>query len=124
MVALGEALALHAAGEGRLSIVHAVDVAEGAAVSAGEAIYIPPSVDDAPMHAWLDTLVEGIPRADGVVLRGAGSARSVVAWALEADVDLIVVGGMRGRLDRALRGDFARYVVGHAHCSVLVARGE
>ena len=46
----------------------------------------------------------------------------MLSWAEDSDVDLLVVGGMRGRLDRALRGDFARYVVNHAHCSVLVAR--
>lgn len=119
--ALSEALAVHERSGGRLSVVHVVDVAERAALSAGEVVAAWPEDEDVAI-TWLDDLVEGIEGAEAVLLRGAGAARSVVGWAKDAGADLIIVGGMRGKVDRALRGDFARYVAGHAHCSVLVAR--
>jgi nucleotide-binding universal stress UspA family protein len=121
MVALAEALVVHEHSGGRLSVVHVVDVAEASSLAAGETYAAAPNDEDISI-GWLDGLVEGIPGAEAVLLRGAGAARSVVGWARDAGADLIIVGGMRGRVDRALRGDFARYVAVHAHCSVLVAR--
>ena len=62
MAALAEALAIHSAGDGRLSVVHVVDVAEGAAIAAGEGVFLtPPEGDDAAV-AWLDALVKDLPR--------------------------------------------------------------
>lgn len=118
MAALAEAMAVSSGG--RLSVVHIVDVAEGAGTVEG---VMPPEVEDEDAAgSWLRALVAGVPGGEAVVLRAAGAPRAACEWARDAGVDLIVVGGLRGRLDRILRGDFARHLVGHAHCSVLVAR--
>jgi|SRR5829696_7343832 len=61
----------------------------------------------------------------GAHLRMGGVAREIVDLAEEMGVDLIVIGSRgRGRIRRLLMGSVSDPVVRHAHCSVLVVRGD
>jgi nucleotide-binding universal stress UspA family protein len=49
---------------------------------------------------------------------------SVVSWAKDSDVDLVVAASHRGHFDRALLGSFATYVAYHSPCDVHLVRPE
>lgn len=58
-------------------------------------------------------------------LRLGGAAEEIVALAEELGAGLVMVGSRgRGQLRRALMGSVSDSVVRHAHCPVLVVRGE
>ena len=52
-------------------------------------------------------------KVDGVLLEGHPGI-SVVSWARDSDVDLVVAASHRGHFDRALLGSFATYVAYHS----------
>lgn len=62
-------------------------------------------------------------KVDGVLLEGHPGI-SVVSWAKESDVDLLVAASHRGHFDRALLGSFATYVAYHSPCDVHLVRPE
>jgi nucleotide-binding universal stress UspA family protein len=62
-------------------------------------------------------------KVDGVLLEGHPGI-SVVSWAKESDVDLVVAASHRGHFDRALLGSFATYVAYHSPCDVHLVRPE
>ena len=77
----------------------------------------------------LDRCVEQIVEAGAAVAEshlGAGDAASeIVELAEELGVGLVVLGSRgRGRLRRALMGSVSTDVLRHAHCSVLIVRGQ
>lgn len=77
----------------------------------------------------LDRQVKKIEEAGGTVaeayLRSGRRDREIVALADEIDSGLIVMGSRgRGGVRRALMGSVSDSVVRHAHCPVLVVRGE
>jgi nucleotide-binding universal stress UspA family protein len=77
----------------------------------------------------LNEQVERIEAAGASVaqshLRMGGAAEEIVSLGEEIEAGLIVVGSRgRGSLRRALMGSVSDSVVRHAHCPVLVVRGE
>lgn len=57
--------------------------------------------------------------------RAGDAAREIVTLAEELDAGLIVLGSRgRGGIPRALMGSVSDNVVRHAHCPVLIVRGE
>ena len=122
-LALAEASRLRAQGPGRLSVVHVFE-AIPAVAAAFEVPWVGLSEgDEETMSEWLRELV-GASGGEPVMLRGGSPAATVCAWAESEAVDLLVVGGLRGRLDRFLRGDFTGWVVSHARCPVLVVKSD
>ena len=121
-LALAEASRLRALAPGRLSVVHVFETV--AAVVAHEAPWV--ALDDGAEEAmteWLSELA-GASGGSPVMLHGGYPAATACGWAEREAVDLLVVGGLRGRLDRFLRGDFTGWVVAHARCPVLVVASD
>jgi nucleotide-binding universal stress UspA family protein len=122
MRALDQAVRLHDAGGGRLSLVH---VAPWPMVIAGHgAAWVPdPAAIMAGAKEWLDGVVAAHPGAEGVLLEGYPPA-AACDWAAAEGVDLMVASSSRGLFDRVLLGSFAGYLARHAPCSVLLTRPE
>lgn len=120
---LAEASRLRALTPGRLSVVHVFEAVP--AVAAPEVPWI--TLNDGAeqmMTDWLRQLADA-SGGDPVMLQGGGPAAAMAcAWAEDEAVDLLVVGGLRGRFDRLLRGDFTGWVVTHARCPVLVVKSD
>jgi nucleotide-binding universal stress UspA family protein len=77
----------------------------------------------------LDAEVEKLRSVGGTVaqahLREGGPAQEIVGLAEEVGAGLIVMGSRgRGGMRRALMGSVSDSVVKHAHCPILVVRGE
>jgi nucleotide-binding universal stress UspA family protein len=122
-IALAHARRLRAVAPGRLSVVHVFEPGMPM-IDPG---FVPVSAEADPegeTRRWLAALAAETPGAEAVLLAGGGRAgpSAVCAWAGREGVDLLIAGALRGRLDRALRGDFTGYLVKHAPCSVLVVR--
>jgi nucleotide-binding universal stress UspA family protein len=114
---LAEALRLRALGPGRLTLVHSApppSLAGGYYDDGDETL----PVED---REFLETFGGPIPGAERVLLAGP-AAEEVVRWAAESDVDLIVAGAHRGRVDRAILGSFATFLAYNAPCTVLLVR--
>lgn len=69
--------------------------------------------------------LKGVERVRTAALRHASAPAGICEYAREHDVDLVVV-GTQGRtgLARVLMGSCAARLVRHAHCDVLVVRGD
>ena len=69
--------------------------------------------------------LENVERVRSVALRHASAPAGICDYAREHDIDLVVV-GTQGRtgLARVLMGSCAARLVRHAHCDVLVVRGD
>lgn len=110
--------------DGRLSVVHVVESAEG--FSGGRTAWSPPAEEVetgvvADARRWLEPLASGIG-ARAVVVVGDEPAGRVAEWARREGVDLIVVGPHRHGLAKLL-GSFASGLVREAPCPVLLAVG-
>jgi nucleotide-binding universal stress UspA family protein len=84
---------------------------------------------DEESQRLLDEQVRKIEEAGGSVaqahLRMGGRADSIVRLAEEIDAGMVVMGSRgRGGIRRALMGSVADDVTRHAHCPVLVVRGD
>ena len=129
-LALAEAARLRAVTPGRLSIVHvfeavpaAVGLQTGRAGLEAWRVVVNDEAEET-MTEWLRELARATG-GDPVMLHGGSpAAATACAWADSEAVDLLVVGGLRGRLDRVLRGDFAGWVVAHARSPVLVIKSD
>ncbi len=114
---------------GTLSLVHAIT---------NSAAMLAPAVPDISEHydsteEWLAETVRATQAAvdaagiratvQSVLLEGP-PARSVVGWAEDASVELIVAAAHRGKVDRALLGSFASYVAYNAPCDVHLVRPD
>jgi nucleotide-binding universal stress UspA family protein len=118
--ALAQARGLAAATGARLTLVHAgpfpllVEEVDGVTVVRREDL-------NAASREWLERKGAEVPGAATAFVEGlAGPA--VCEWAAAADVDLLVTGAGRGRLQGLLLGSFSRHLVNHAPCPVLVVR--
>lgn len=121
-VALAHARALRDLSGGTLSIVHVIApppfLISMAAGLGGAVVHD----DDAQREAgrmWLDETADGIAGAGAVLLEGH-PGETACDWAREAGVDVMVAASHRGRLERALVGSFAGYLIHHAPCPVLL----
>ncbi|MEJ7815325.1 MAG: universal stress protein [Rubrobacter sp.] len=110
-----------------LRVVHV-----GLAIPEGLPPYIPewsdPTRSKREARELLDDQMNKITAAGGEGARAhlrTGEAEEIVALGEEIAAGLIVVGSRgRGQLRRALMGSVSDSVVRHAHCPVLVVRGE
>jgi nucleotide-binding universal stress UspA family protein len=118
--ALEHARRLWSPPEGRLSIVH-VGPRPLLVQEVGGRIVPRPEDLSAAERAWLRRRAAAVPGAEAVFLEGLPGP-AVCAWANEAGVDLLVTAAHHGLLDRLLLGSFARHLVNHAPCPVLVVR--
>ena len=121
-LALAEASRLRALTPGRLSVVHVLEVTPVVVAPESPWVLLDDGAEET-MTEWLRELV-GASGGDPVMLHGGSPAATACAWAESESVDLLVVGALRGRLERVLRGDFTGWVVAHARCSVLVAKSD
>ena len=128
-LALAEAARLRAAAPGRLSIVHVFEaVPATVGLQAGRMgldvgwVVVNDEAEET-ITEWLRELA-GATGGDPVMLHGGSPAATACAWADSEAVDLLVVGGLRGRLGRVLRGDFTSWVVAHARSPVLVIKSD
>ena len=83
-------------------------------------------VNDEAEETMTEWLREPLARQEATrsCWHGGNPAATACAWADSEAVDLLVVGGLRGRLDRVLRGDFTSWVVAHARSPVLVVKSD
>lgn len=128
-LALAEAARLRAVAPGRLSIVHVFEAVPAVVgLQAGRTgleawrSVVNDKAEETTIE-WLRDLARGTG-GDPVMLHGGLPAATACAWADSEAVDLLVVGGLRGRLDRLLRGDFTSWVVAHARSPVLVVKSD
>ncbi len=106
----------------RLSVLHVTSIPLPPPYMGEGGVFLPdPEVMEQAALTWLGELVEGVPNATPVILQGH-PPDAVVQWAGENDVDLLVAGAERGRVERLLLGSFALHLSRHAPCDVLLAR--
>jgi nucleotide-binding universal stress UspA family protein len=127
--------------DSELHMVHALDIASIAALypeaTDPEGVELPDPIleDDLERRAErrgreaLDAEVQQVQAVGGTVAQAhlvmGDVAREIVLLGEDLGVGLIVVGSRgRGGIRRALMGSISASVVRHAHCPVLVVRGE
>ena len=72
-------------------------------------------------QAELEKIAAGVPGSEAVNTHGH-AGRTIVDWATDNDVDLIVVASHKPGLQNYLLGSTADRIVRHAPCAVLVLR--
>jgi hypothetical protein len=106
----------------RLSVLHATSIPMPPPNMAEGGVFLPdPEVMQHAALEWLTEAIADIPDAVPVVIQG-NPADAVCLWAEENDVDLLVAGAERGKIERLLLGSFALHLSKHAPCDVLLAR--
>jgi nucleotide-binding universal stress UspA family protein len=119
-LALAQAAAIRSLSGGRLTVLHVVAPPPGLDPAASLVHAQDAAVERS--RAWLDALCADHPEAEPQLLLGPAEPELVCDWARHNGVDLLVAGGLRRRLDRTFKGDFAAILTRRAPCSVLVAR--
>lgn len=120
--ALDEASRIAALTGARLSVLHVTSISMPPPYMGEGGVFIPdPEVMQSAALEWLTEAVADVPGAEPVVLQGH-PPDAVCLWAEEHDVDLVVAGAERGKIERLLLGSFALHLSRHATCDVLLAR--
>ncbi|SRR6056297_664061 len=102
-----------------VTLLHVMEQVPGYVIT-----YLPSDYTSAARKAIedeLDSLAEDVPGGTGVVVSGH-SGRTILDWADENDVDLIVIASHRPGMQDLLLGSTAAQVVRHAKCCVHVLR--
>lgn len=118
--ALAQALTVHEARGGRLSLLHAGPYPLARETVGGETSFRREDLN-ADAAAWLARQAAEVPGAEAVLLDGP-LGPAVCDWALEAEADLIVIGSGSGRMPGLLPGAPVHHLLLNAPCSVLVVR--
>jgi universal stress protein F len=114
------AVAAQLAGEGtRVTLLHVMEQVPGYVVNYLPADYT--SQARKALEAELDGLAKGVPGGVGIVVTGH-SGRTILDYAQDNDIDLIVVASHRPGMQDLLIGSTAAYIVRHAQCAVHVLR--
>jgi len=122
--ALQEAARMASLTGARLSVLHVTSIPMPPPYMGEGGVFLPdPEVMQAAALTWLKEMVEGIPGAQPQVLEGH-PPDAVCQWAEENDVDLLVAGAERGRVERLLLGSFALHLARHAPCDIMLARPD
>ncbi|MBL6634424.1 MAG: universal stress protein [Thermoleophilia bacterium] len=122
--ALDEAWRMASLSGARLSVLHVTSIPLPPPYMGEGGVFLPdPQVMQDAALVWLKEMVEGIPGAEPQVLEGH-PPDAVCEWAGANDVDLLVAGAERGRVERLLLGSFALHLARHAPCDILLARPE
>ncbi len=124
MKALDEAVRMAALTGARLSVLHVTSIPLPPPYMGEGGVFLPdPEVMQDAALTWLTELTAAIPAAEPRVLEGH-PPEAVCAWARVNDVDLLVAGAERGRVERLLLGSFALHLARHAPCDILLARPD
>lgn len=122
--ALDEAARMAQLTGARLSVLHVTSIPMPPPYMGEGGVFLPdPEVMQAAALTWLKEMTEGVPGAELHVLEGH-PPEAVCTWADENDVDLLVAGAERGRVERLLLGSFALHLARHATCDILLARPD
>jgi nucleotide-binding universal stress UspA family protein len=122
--ALAEARRMAELTGARLSVLHVTTIPLPPPYLGEGGVFLPdPEVMQDAALTWLRELVEAIPGAEPHVLQGH-PPDAVCTWADENDVDLLVAGAERGKMQRLLLGSFAAHLARHASCDILLARPQ
>jgi nucleotide-binding universal stress UspA family protein len=120
--ALSHAAALHALGDGKLSVVHVVAppsfLLSLAGAVGGAAVFDDAQELEAAL-AWLTNRAGEIEGAEPVLLEGH-PASVACEWAREAGCSVMVAASHRGVVERVFLGSFAGYLAHHAPCPVML----
>lgn len=122
--ALQEASRMAALTGARLSVLHVTSIPMPPPYMGEGGVFLPdPETMQAAALTWLTEMVEEIPGATPHVLEGH-PPDAVCEWAGDNDVDLLVAGAERGRVERLLLGSFALHLARHAPCDIMLARPD
>ena len=108
-----------AAEDANITLLHVMEHIPGYAIS-----YMPPDYlaqSQAAIQSELDAMAAKLGHATGLVVEGH-SGRTILDWAEENGVDLIVIASHRPGMGDLLMGSTATQVVRHAKCAVHVLR--
>lgn len=120
--ALAEAKRMAALTGARLSVLHVTSLPMPPPYMGEGGVFLPdPEVIRDAALAWLRAVVEGVPGAEPHVLQGH-PPEAVCTWAAGNEVDLLIAGAERSRVERLLLGSFALHLARHAPCDILLAR--
>ena len=89
------------------------------AANLGGAPYHDSEMEREAAEMWLTEQIHGRENAEAVLLEGH-PAEAAVDWAREAGCDVMVAAHNSGRVERVLLGSFAKHLVDHAPCAVLL----
>lgn len=122
--ALDEACRVAGLSGARLSVLHVTSLPLPPPYMGEGGVFLPdPQVMQDAALTWLKEMVEDIPGAEPQVLEGH-PPDAVCAWTRANDVDLLVAGAERGRVERLLLGSFALHLARHAPCDIMLARPD
>ncbi|MCR8550734.1 universal stress protein [Salipiger sp. P9] len=108
-----------AAEDANITLLHVMEHIPGYAIS-----YMPPDYlaqSQVAIQSELDAMAAKLGHATGLVVEGH-SGRTILDWAEENGVDLIVIASHRPGMGDLLMGSTATQVVRHAKCAVHVLR--
>jgi nucleotide-binding universal stress UspA family protein len=120
--ALAHADALRSLSGGKLTVLHVLPspaFLTTLAANLGGAPYHDSDLEREAAEMWLAEQVHGRENAEAVLLEGH-PAEAAVDWAREAGCDVMVAAQHSGRVERVLLGSFAKHLVDHAPCAVLL----
>ena len=120
--ALAYADALRALSGGTLTVLHVMPspaFLTTLAAGLGGAPVHDSELEREAAEMWLEEQIHGRQNAEAVLLEGHPS-EAAVDWAREAGCDVMVAARHSGRVERVLLGSFAKHLVDHAPCPVLL----
>ena len=120
--ALAHADALRSLSGGKLTVLHVLPspaFLTTLAANLGGAPYHDSDLEREAAEMWLTEQIHGRENAEAVLLEGH-PAEAAVDWAREAGCDVMVAAHHSGRVERVLLGSFAKHLVDHAPCAVLL----
>jgi len=104
---------------GKVTLIHVMEQIPGYAISYMPQDYLRDA--RAAVEEELAQMAGGLENGQGLVVVGH-SGRTILDWAEENGVDLIVIASHRPGMQNLLLGSTATQVVRHAHCAVHVIR--
>ena len=120
--ALDHADALRTLAGGRLTVLHVLPspaFLTSLAASLGGAPVHDSELERDAAEMWLEEQIHGRVNAEAVLLEGH-PAEAAVEWARESGCDVLVAAHHSGRVERVFLGSFAKHLVDHAPCPVLL----
>jgi nucleotide-binding universal stress UspA family protein len=120
--ALAHADALRALSGGRLTVLHVLPspaFLTSLAASLGGAPVHDSDLEREAAGMWLEEQVHDRENTEAVLLEGH-PAEAAVDWARESGCDVLVAAHHSGRVERVFLGSFAKHLVDHAPCAVLL----
>lgn len=122
--ALSEASRIASLTGARLSVLHVTSIPLPPPYMGEGGVFLPdPEVMRDAALEWLTEVLADLPDAEPRILQGH-PPDAVCTWASENDVDLLVAGAERGKIERLLLGSFALHLARHAPCDILLARPD